>query len=303
MIWMRFFLIFIFLFNSAWASNLDYFSAPPAEVCGAAAQCTANAKVLAPISPHVLEAPAVSQKIIKYYFSPQCSHCRELKRTLLPQLRKLYPQNLEIREFDILASQPNLNELIQLTQRYRGGQARVPAMLVEGELLVGTHEINLEKLQALLGVAPELTPHAVSVNAAAVFAFPAWGALIAAAFLDGINPCAFATILFFVTYLTFLKKERKYILQIGIAFIVGVFVCYFLLGLGIFHLILKLQAYDLVSFWFSKILGVLALGLGFLSLYDFYIYKKTGQSHSMILQLPMRLKKIIHRIIRTGVDS
>ena len=302
---MRFLLICIFLFSSAWASDLDYFSTPPAAVCGATTQCTANVVPIKVIPKNTLKQENQSKQIIRYYFSPQCPHCRELKRALLPKIRQKFSGTVEIQEYDILANPLYLQELTALTQRYRNDVARIPSMLIGDTFLVGTHEITLEKILSLIQVVPPATSVAVvtaNVLATQQLSFPALSALVFAALLDGINPCAFATILFFVTYLTFLKKERKYIFQIGVAFIVGVFICYFLLGFGIFHLILKLKAYDLISFWFSKALGMVALVLGFLSLYDFYVYKTTGRSGDMILQLPNRLKKIVHRIIRTGVD-
>lgn len=299
------FLILCFLFNSAWAEDLDYFSAPSVAVCGATTQCTANAVSIKVVQKSTLKQENHPKQIIKYYFSPQCPHCRELKRTLLPKLRQKFSGAVDIQEYDILANPLYLQELTVLTQRYRSDVARIPSVLIGDTFLVGTHEITLEKISSLIQVVPPAMSVAVvtaNVLVTQQLSFPALSALIFAALLDGINPCAFATILFFVTYLTFLKKDRKYIFQIGLAFMVGVFICYFLLGLGIFHILLKLKTYDLISFWFSKALGVVALVLGFLSLYDFYVYKMTGRSGDMILQLPSRLKKIIHRVIRTGVD-
>jgi len=47
--------------------------------------------------------------------------------------------------------------------------------------------------------------------------FSLWGVLIAG-LIDGLNPCAFATIVFLVSYLSFLGKASKEILTYGIIF-------------------------------------------------------------------------------------
>lgn len=319
--------LLLVLGNGVWAADLDALSPVPNPICGGATLCSAN-NVIAPAQ-YVLPVKQTSsaKKIIKYYFSPQCPHCRELKRTLLPELRKKYSGKIEIQEFDIVGNPLYLQELMALSKNYRNDVARIPSMLIEGQFLVGTVEINLESIQKILNLEtvakpvqsskPMVIPSPIlqrsqegEVNSIYDASkekikseFPELNLLMAAALLDGINPCAFATIIFFVTYLNFLKKDKKYIAQIGLAFVVGVFICYFGLGLGIFHVFIKLKAYDWISYWFSKVLGVFALILGVLSLYDFYIFKKSGQSSEMVLQLPTRLKQIIHAIIRRGVAS
>ena len=58
-----------------------------------------------------------------------------------------------------------------------------------------------------------------------------WTVALAAA-VDGINPCAFATILFFVSYLVISRRPRHELLLVGLAFTLGVFVTYLAVGLG-----------------------------------------------------------------------
>ena len=61
--------------------------------------------------------------------------------------------------------------------------------------------------------------------------FSLWGVLIAG-LIDGLNPCAFATIVFLVSYLSFLGKQSKEILTYGIIFTLGVFIAYIIAGWG-----------------------------------------------------------------------
>lgn len=52
-------------------------------------------------------------------------------------------------------------------------------------------------------------------------------------FLDGVHPCGFAVLLFFIAFLLSIKRTRNHILLMGGAYITGVFLTYFLIGLGI----------------------------------------------------------------------
>jgi cytochrome c-type biogenesis protein len=54
-----------------------------------------------------------------------------------------------------------------------------------------------------------------------------------AALIDSVNPCAFSILLLTVAFLLSVGKLRSSILQIGSAYIAGLFVVYFMIGLGL----------------------------------------------------------------------
>lgn len=54
-----------------------------------------------------------------------------------------------------------------------------------------------------------------------------------AALVDSINPCAFSVLLLTIAFLFNLQKSRKTILAVGGMYILGIFVVYLLIGLGI----------------------------------------------------------------------
>lgn len=57
--------------------------------------------------------------------------------------------------------------------------------------------------------------------------------IIVAAIIDSINPCAFSVLLLTIAFLFSIGKLRAKILQIGGAYIFGIFAAYILIGLGI----------------------------------------------------------------------
>ena len=126
--------------------------------------------------------------------------------------------------------------------------------------------------------------------------------IVSAGFIDGLNPCAFATLIFFVSYLTLVGRKRREVLWVGIGFAGAVFVTYFLIGFGLFRFIQHLSFLPLFSKVVYFVTILFALALGTLSLYDTVQLKK-GRSSEMKLQLPEFLKKRIHRTIREKSKS
>lgn len=123
-------------------------------------------------------------------------------------------------------------------------------------------------------------------------------AIIGAGLADGINPCAFAVIVFFVSFLAAYKYNRKEIIIVGSAYCTAVFLAYVLMGLGAFHLLYAMKGFRYVTLavqWGT--VGLCALFL-VLSLYDFIVYQLTKKSEKMLLQLPKSYKEYIHKVMR-----
>lgn len=59
--------------------------------------------------------------------------------------------------------------------------------------------------------------------------------LVVSALIDSINPCAFSILLLTIAFLFSLGKARHQILQIGGVYILGIYLVYLAIGLGILH--------------------------------------------------------------------
>lgn len=148
----------------------------------------------------------------------------------------------------------------------------------------------------------KLTARVQRKQSAAIKRFLSWGLLTVAGagLIDGINPCAFTVLVFFISFLNFVGYRKRELLILGIVFILAVFLTYILLGLGLFKFIQSLEAFA----WFSKIIYLgtasLAIILGICSLYDWYIYRKTGNPEDVKLRLPDFIKQKIHKTIQSA---
>ena len=86
-------------------------------------------------------------------------------------------------------------------------------------------------------------------------------AVLLTGLLDGVNPCAIAILLFFITFLFTIRKTRLSVARMGAVYIAAVYVVYFLIGLGL------LQASTLLrGHWLGQAGAVLLILLGLTNL-------------------------------------
>jgi len=82
-----------------------------------------------------------------------------------------------------------------------------------------------------------------------------------AALIDSINPCAFSILLLTIAFLLSIGKLRSSVLTIGAAYIVGIFVVYFMIGLGLLQ---TLHIFDTPHFM-AKVGASLLVVLGLIN--------------------------------------
>jgi cytochrome c biogenesis protein CcdA len=82
--------------------------------------------------------------------------------------------------------------------------------------------------------------------------------VLATGFADGLNPCAFAVLLFFISFLYVSRRPRVEIARIGVLYIFAVFLAYLLIGLG---LLLAISVSEDPHF-IARVAGVLVIALG-----------------------------------------
>ncbi|OGS20750.1 MAG: hypothetical protein A2252_05840 [Elusimicrobia bacterium RIFOXYA2_FULL_39_19] len=99
--------------------------------------------------------------------------------------------------------------------------------------------------------------------------------ILIAGLIDGLNPCAFATIIFLVSYMICIKKKTKSeVFWIGMFYTLGVVVTYFLIGLGLMNIIYRLNGFKNIARYFYVFMGILTLVLGIISIRDFLFIRK-----------------------------
>ncbi|MCU0650802.1 MAG: hypothetical protein MUC52_01015, partial [Candidatus Omnitrophica bacterium] len=126
------------------------------------------------------------------------------------------------------------------------------------------------------------------------------GIIVSAGLVDGINPCAFTVIIFFISFLALQGYSRRDTALIGASFILAVFLTYLLLGLGLFGFFYSIKGVMLVRKAFNWIIAAFTLILGILAVRDIMQFRKTRSTDNMILALPASVKNQIHKVIGLG---
>ncbi|MDH3286607.1 MAG: hypothetical protein OEP48_02610 [Betaproteobacteria bacterium] len=91
--------------------------------------------------------------------------------------------------------------------------------------------------------------------------------IVVSALIDSINPCAFSILILTIAFLFSIGKFRSSVLEIGIAYILGIFLVYTLIGLGILQ---TLHIFDTPHFM-AKVGATLLVALGLINITNHFV--------------------------------
>lgn len=260
------------------------------------------------IPPEVEESEWVQQVqspvFLEIFHSFTCRECRKAVEILEPIIQS-YGGRVLLKYYST-DTDSGLARLIDF-QKLRRVKAD-PFLLIIGSQTV----TNLNQLDSLKPWIDELLntreqgviPYATNIEALKqTFTSLTFWTLISAGLIDGINPCAFATIIFFVSLLTYIGGKRKEILTVGITFSITVFITYLLLGLGAFGILTQLKTYQILSEIIYILTSILLLLLIILSFRDLWSWLNNAPSSESILQLPASIKRKIHKTMKDNLSK
>jgi hypothetical protein len=123
--------------------------------------------------------------------------------------------------------------------------------------------------------------------------------VLAAGLADGINPCAFAAMLFLLSLLALLGRSRREMLLVGLIYGTTVFITYFALGWGILEALRQAMNVELLR---SLLRAAVSAGTGLLALLSLRdaLLVRSGRSGVVVLQLSPAAKRRIHALMRWG---
>ena len=259
-------------------------------------------------------APTRSSLEVVFFYKPGCAECVKTKQ-FLSHLKSDFPL-LKLTETNILESAGTvLNQA--LCDRFTVPSLKhslTPAVFTQSGFVIGTDisPATLGKLMAQTMAesqddtwcqldAPEQLAAAKEVDRRyQAITLPI---VLGGGLLDGINPCAFATIIFFLSYLQIARRSPREMLMVGAAFISAVFIAYLAAGLLLYQMLKQLnERFAGIQWWLNLGFGLLALLAAWLSLRD-GLRARAGRLDAMTLQLPGFLKERIRGVIRSGARA
>jgi hypothetical protein len=237
---------------------------------------------------------------LNYFFSPTCHICHEVREQLINPLEAKYKDRVKFNFLDI-SSIENFSRLLALKKKYGVMQTgSVPDVEFAGKILSGKKQISAELIplieKELVSGVSQKSPNPAFDLVKSFFSFtPA--TVVSAGLIDGINPCAFTVIVFFISFLALQGYRKRELAAIGLFFIFAVFLTYLLIGLGMFSFFYGIKGFWVLRKIFNVAIGLLSLGFGVMAFADLLKFAKSGRTEGMSLQLPQAVKNQIHKVI------
>jgi cytochrome c biogenesis protein CcdA/thiol-disulfide isomerase/thioredoxin len=261
-----------------------------------------------PEDPGACEVPT-SKIYVAYFYEVGCQECGRVEYDIRYAQSK-YPQ-LVVEEYNVqddAALAEWLGTRADVPEKQR---LATPALFVGDDYLIGA-DITAD---AVLALAEKYAPTGAEQvwadfkpeegERSIIERFESFGAFTVAfaGLVDGLNPCAFATLVFFVSYLTLSGRRGREVLSVGVAFTLGVFLAYLAVGLGLYKVLDLLG--NLLATLGRWVYGLTALLCGALAVFSFLDFFKArrGEIGDMTLNLPHGLRMRINAVIRRGHKS
>lgn len=245
-------------------------------------------------------------KIVVFY-SSTCGRCNKIKGGLEKIFREreflrnnyvldFYDYNYENNYLDLI----RYEEIFKIYSRYKmiafiGDKYYIDTQIIK-ELPVYLEQVNNLQIRRIDKVDVEkiIEQRIRSLSLPLVLSM---------GFLDGINPCAFVTIIFLVSLLSISHKDKIYIIKVGLLYSLGIFTVYLLLGAGILKGIRWVDAIRGLAIPISYAGIILLFLLGIINLLDAINYFLRKDTSSIILKLPKIIHRLIHRMLHVSVGS
>jgi cytochrome c biogenesis protein CcdA len=241
---------------------------------------------------------AADKLTVTLFYSPHCKACVKLKKEFLPSVKEKYQNKIQWLELNIDNSQRNLALLFSVAARFEK-KAVTPSILVGDTFLTGVKEIE-NGFEKAIKVAME-RKHSIlpfpKINLMQIFKGISVFTIIGSGLIDGINPCAFAVIVFFVSFLAVYGYRKREVIYVGLSYCMAVFITYLLIGLGFFNFLYSLSKIYILIKSFYYLVAAFCFFLFGLAVADYFKFRKKRKPEDLILQLPAFLKKRINIVI------
>ena len=225
-----------------------------------------------------------------FFTNTYCGACRDAKE-YLNTFAPLHPE-ISLKTYDLFNSSENRTIFEAYKEQYHRTYLSTPSIMIGNLTLEGGQDIrsHLEEIVSLQQ----------DIHRQPGFFSPEWlhsGSssgdiplllIIGAGLLDGINPCAFAVLVFMLVYMI-AQKSRRAMLTSGLVYTGAVFIFYFLSGVGIFSVIQTTGATTV----FSLGAGCISLVAGLLMIRDALLPK-----NKPTLGIPASQSDRINRVMK-----
>lgn len=260
--------------------------------------------------------------LVVFFEKPGCSECSRVEKSL-HRMKRDYP-NLRIEKYSITEPKGIEYNALLCSRFYISQSDRLVAPAIfTGDGALMRNRLTDDNLKKLIadnsrprngatpsgeGIIPEWARHdetgirEAQSDLQNTYTSLSLGVVLLGGLIDGINPCAFATLIFFLSYLQIARRSPRELLMTGGAFVLSVYLTYFAIGLAFHELIGRLQSWTFLKTGMDYLFIFLALLAAALSFRDAWLAKQ-GRLSDMSLTLPSFLKEKIRAVTRQQSKS
>ncbi len=295
--------VFLIIILSAFVQGVEYCNT--GEVCSP----ESGTDSLNDSEVHVHEEGVIC---VIYFYGEGCSNCAQVK-PYLDELEQKYNTEISITKYEIYHNLKNYqlyNDFCNV-QSIPIEERGVPFIAIDDEYYMGVSQIkqNLEpKIKEMIAASDYVCPfegqmacHPIQSNQSNTtdinhiiqnfkpsFSTLSLPLIILTGLIDGINPCAFAVLIFLLTFLLQISSNRRRMIKAGIVYIIAVYITYFLAGIGLLSVI-QISGFSGII---VKLAAILAIVAGLINIKDYFWYGK-----GISLSIPKSRKGIIEKWI------
>ncbi|MDD3346027.1 MAG: hypothetical protein PHO34_06350 [Candidatus Omnitrophica bacterium] len=251
------------------------------------------------LPPSVFSSEKQTASELVVFHSPNCHECVKIKNEVMPGLEKEFRGRVVFTYLDVDEVE-NYKLLLDLMRKGgNGDKFEIPVFYMNGESVSGAGSNGAKLHDFIIRSLAKGTARAGLVPVDPVEYFRGFVPLSVtiAGLEDGINPCAFTVIVFFMSFLALQGYRRRELFLIGLSFIAAVFLTYLGIGLGVFNFLYRFRSFWAVTRLLNMAVGSMSIVFGCLALRDFIVFRKTGSVEGLALQLPRKIKNRIHEVI------
>jgi cytochrome c biogenesis protein CcdA len=248
---------------------------------------------------------------LEFFYEPGCGECERIKAELFPEIEHRFGNTCLISPYDI-GIESNFLYLLRLENKTGyAGQERAYLIVNQKHAFGASPDRGAvcTLISDLLNQPPaaEGQPPGCATDDNSLIARRFGGftlpAVMLAGLLDGINPCAISTLVFFMSLLAVSKVRNRQLLALGISFCLASFLTYLALGFGLLRSLYLFFGFTALRSAGEGIMSAALLILALLSFRDAIRFRKTGRAADVTLQLSSGMKKRIHEIMRRRIGS
>jgi len=236
-----------------------------------------------------------------YFGEVGCDHCDVFLYSQKASLEARYGVTLRLTSYDILKTDDYalcVQMLVPFDLEFR----TFPVLFIGNNVYQGNAAIdaNIEDEITYYRDHSTYRPRVMvrpAVSAAAAGFTARFAPVFLAGLLDGINPCAFSTLLFFLSYMTMRRRSRAMALATGTIFIASVFAVYFMLGMGLLSSLRAIMGFRYAGLFINVVISVLAVIMGLASIRD-AMRARAGNPDDAVMKLPDVLSRTTRLLIR-----